>query len=372
MPLTTNAAIQSTALFIFARWVISDAHAKIDTILSVLVKMAWVSGQQLQRGKYTIRDIIGMGRFGVTYRAETTDGMAVVIKTPNDEAMHRPDFEQLQQQFVKEAFKLARCEHPHIVKVKEPFQEDGIWCIPMEYVAGVTLDKRDRRLLPEDEALRYVRQIGDALTVVHQNQLLHRDVRPENIMLRIRSGQSEAVLIDFGLARDFDQPMTQTRTNEIAAGFAPLELYSSQANRGAYTDIYSLGATLYTLIAGAIPPSAEERKLRGTSLNLPDNINNVTRRAIRWAMELEAKDRPQSVPTWLEALPQNGNSSICQPTSVSSGDAPKKQWEVWQLIFAGIAAIGALFAGFEGIAALVEAIKPDTPPSPTPTQTQTP
>jgi eukaryotic-like serine/threonine-protein kinase len=333
--------------------------------------MTWAAGQQLQRGQYIIREVIGMGRFGVTYRAETPDGESVVIKTPNDEARQHPDFEHLQQQFFKEAFKLARCKHPHIVRVKEPFQENNLWCIPMEYIAGVTLDKRDRRILPEDETLRYVQQIGEALVVVHQNQLLHRDVRPENIMLRIRNGQSEAVLIDFGLARDVDHQTTQTRTGAIAPGFAPLELYSSQAKRGAYTDIYSLGATLYTLLTGKIPPSADERRLSGTKLVLPDGISNATKQAIRWAMELEPKDRPQTMQDWLNALPQDGNSGnhlVKPPLS----QPPRQKLETWQVIIAAIAALGALFGGLQGIAALMEAMKPNPSPSPTPTQTQTP
>lgn len=333
--------------------------------------MTWAAGQQLQKGKYTIREVIGMGRFGVTYRAETPDGEAVVIKTLNDEAKLKPDFDYLQQQFVREAFKLARCEHPHIVKVKEPFQEDSVWCIPMEYIAGVTLDKHACRTILEDEALRYVRQIGEALIVVHQNQLLHRDVRPENILLRIRDGQPEAVLIDFGLAREVNHFLTRTRTNEIAAGFAPLELYSSQAKPGAYTDVYSLGATLYALLTGKIPPSADDRKLSGTKLVLPGGISNGTKRAIDWAMELEVNDRPQTMQDWLNDLPQNSNTSVNPPAQSTTHETHKQKLETWQVIIAAIAAFGAVLAGLQGIAALIEAMKPDTP-APTPTQTQSP
>lgn len=334
--------------------------------------MTWTAGQQLQGGRYTIQDVIGMGRFGVTYRATRQDGTTVVIKTLNDGAIQSLEFERLQQQFVNEAFKLVQCKHPQIVQVKEPFQEDGSWCIPMEYIAGTTLDKRDRPKLPEKEAIHYVRQIGSALVVVHQNELLHRDVRPENIMLRIRDGQSEAVLIDFGLARDIDHLSTRTRTEEVAAGFSPLELYSSQAKRGAFTDIYSLGATLYTLLTGKIPPSAKDRKISGVKLTFPDGISSATKQAIRSAMELEAKDRPQSMQDWLDALPQNSNAPLTPPVPPIPDEPRKRKLETWQVIIAAIAAVGALLGGLQGIAALMQAMKPSSPSSPAPTQTQTP
>lgn len=96
----------------------------------------WQIGQQLQSGKYTIREVLGVGRLSVTYRTETTDGRSMVIKAPNADAMQPADFERLQKLFRSEAFKLVQCKHPHIVKVKEPFEENGICCIPMEYIAA--------------------------------------------------------------------------------------------------------------------------------------------------------------------------------------------------------------------------------------------
>ncbi|MBW4660658.1 MAG: serine/threonine protein kinase [Drouetiella hepatica Uher 2000/2452] len=332
--------------------------------------MVWAPGKQLQKGRYTIEDVLRVGQLGVTYLAKTPQGEAIVIKTPNDEAMHQLDCDRLQQVFVQEAFKLAQCRHPHIVKAEQPFLEDSIWCIPMEYIAGTTLDKRDRPILPEAEALEYVRQIGSALEVVHQNGLLHRDVTPRNILMRIRNGKSEAVLIDFGLARDFELDLTQTRTEEISPGFTPLELYSRSGDRGAYTDVYSLGATLYVLLTGETPPSAADRQNPGKRLVFPKSMSGQTRQAIDWAMKLKGGDRPQSVSEWLKALPQPEAAVSQQATTLTSSPEPKRKLETWQLIFAGIAAIGALLAGLQGIAALMEATKPDS--TPTPTQTQTP
>jgi eukaryotic-like serine/threonine-protein kinase len=277
--------------------------------------MIWQPGRQLQKGEYTIQEILSVGHLNVTYLARTPDGQTVVIKAPNDEAMQQADFDRLQQVFVQEAFKLAKCQHPHIVQAEAPFQEDGIWCIPMEYIAGFTLEKRDRPILPEAEALRYIWQIGDALGVVHQAELLHRNINPANILIRTRNGEAEAVLIDFGLARKFDQDFTQTRSEEITPGYTPLELYSSQADRGAYTDLYSLGATLYNLLTGNQPPAADERKLEGLPVYFPDSISSTTRQAIESAMQLKATDRPASVALWLQSLNLSSDLRSFNPPS---------------------------------------------------------
>ena len=101
-----------------------------------------------------------------------------------------------------EAFKLKDCQKSrYIVHVEEPFQEDGFWCIPMEYIAGTTLDKRNPLKMPEGEALRYVRQVGEALGVIHAQGLIHQDVSPDNVIRRLNNtGMNEAVLIDVGLS----------------------------------------------------------------------------------------------------------------------------------------------------------------------------
>jgi eukaryotic-like serine/threonine-protein kinase len=326
--------------------------------------MVWAVGQKLG-DRYTIREVLGRGR-SITYRAEDRLGQSVVIKAANDEAIASSDFARLQQVFVREAFKLAKCRHPHIVKAEEPFQFDGIWCIPMEYIAGTTLARRDRQVLPEAEAMKYVRQIGEALKVVHDHQLLHRDVTPANIMLRIRNGESEAVLIDFGLARDFNHDLTQTRTEETTPGFTPLELYSRDAERGAFTDIYSLGATLYELLTGKMPSNAQARKLSNAPLVFPDSMSKPIRQAIKWAMELDGKDRPQSVQEWLDTLGGAIASPVSPAPNPSVLSPPQPRWETWQVVIAGIAAIGGLLGG---IAAMMTVLKPSPVPSPSPTQT---
>jgi len=312
--------------------------------------MAWTIGKTIKDSQYTIQEILGKGRFGITYRARDRGGNSVVIKTPRDVGFRLWESERLQKLFWQEASKLRGCDHPHIVQVKELFSEGKANCMVMEYIDGITLEKRAQKVLSEKKALRYIEQIGQALMVVHSRGFLHRDIRPGNIM--IRAGKPEAVLTDFGLALDFDEKLTQTRTQELAAGFAPIECYSSDAKRGAFTDIYSLGAMLYELLTGQRPISAMQRKIDHQPLVEPKGLNPAisdrTNKAILWAMELEADKRPQSVQAWFKGLglslsiPKNKQFSFLQPIVIN-----------WPVDWAGVGAIAGLLTG---LAALLTAL----------------
>jgi eukaryotic-like serine/threonine-protein kinase len=267
--------------------------------------MTWLSGQQLQGGKYLIEQELGQGGFGITYRAKDNNGRLVVIKTLNEQVQRRPDFSKFQQDFLNEAIQLAKCSHPHIVQIDEVIHEDMLWCMVMEYIDGEDLARRvdNQGVLLEAEALRYIQQIGEALIVVHNHGLLHRDIKPQNIMLR--SGKSEAVLIDFGIARKFRPNLTQTHTQFLSDGFAPIEQYDQRAKRGAYTDVYALAATLYSMLTGEFPTMSPLRAI-GTQLTAPKQINsNISDRvnqAILQGMEVKPENRPQSVQEWLKLL----------------------------------------------------------------------
>ncbi|MCT7995372.1 serine/threonine protein kinase [Laspinema olomoucense] len=268
--------------------------------------MTLTVGQQIQGGKYSIEKVLGKGRFGITYKAKDAAGNAVAIKTLNESLLHQlspGEIDELESKFWNEAVKLAKCSHNrHIVQVQESLKEGKLCCIVMEYIDGVDLASRAQKQLPEKLALRYIQQIGEALMEVHSHQLQHLDIKPDNIVLR--GGTSEAVLIDFGLARTFDHPLTTTRYGE--QGYSALEMYSQRRPRGAYTDLYGLAATLYELLTGQVPVSAIERKDADARLIPPKeinpNISDRTNQAILKGMALDASDRTQTVQEGLKLL----------------------------------------------------------------------
>ncbi|BAZ12420.1 serine/threonine protein kinase [Calothrix sp. NIES-4071] len=286
----------------------------------------WTSGYQLQNGKYTIEKVIAQGGFGITYLARNENQQPIVIKTLNEIVQKRPDFAKLEQDFLNEALKLAKCNHPHVVKVREVFQE-GIWCMVMEYIEGENFVDRvvNRGVLSEAEAVGYIRQIGEALTVVHNNGLLHRDVKPANII--VRTNKREAVLIDFGIAREFVPSITQLHTPYLSHCFAPIEQYQRVAKRGAYTDVYALAATLYFLLTNKLPYPAINRA-SGMVLEEPISINpsisDRVNKAILKGMELEPENRPQTMQQWLHLLtvpvssPQTPKQKTPKPDDLSS------------------------------------------------------
>ncbi len=267
--------------------------------------MSTLIGKSLQGGKYTLDEELGRGGFGITFKAtHHLLGQVVVIKTPNEEWRSDPQFADYQRKFQDEARRLAVCVHPNIVRVSDFFIEDGLSYMVMDYIPGATLDQViiAHHPLPEALALHYIRQIGSALKVVHQNGLLHRDVKPQNIILRHSTDQ--VVLIDFGIAREFTPGATQTHTNLISVGYAPIEQYLAKEKRSPATDVYGLAATLYSLLTAEIPvasilrdrqPLPEPRQLR------PD-LSPAVNQAIIRGMAMEANYRPASVDEWLALL----------------------------------------------------------------------
>ena len=165
--------------------------------------------------------------------------------------------------------------------------------------------------------MRYIDQIGQALECVHERKLLHRDVKPNNILLRRES--KEAVLIDFGLAREFQPGKIRSMTAMITEGYAPIEQYERRGDFGYYTDVYALAATLYSLLTNRVPIPANYRAEEDVNLSPPQkfnqNISDKVNAAILKGMELEPFNRPQTVREFRELLglvvttPQLENSS---------------------------------------------------------------
>lgn len=268
-------------------------------------------GKQLQGGKYTLEHLLGQGGFGITFRATHHYlGQFVVIKTLNPATQHHPQFVEFEKQFRDEARRLALCVHPNIVRVNDFFIEEGIPYLVMDYIPGKTLEQVvfPNQPLPESIAIRYIYQIGEALQVVHQNGLLHRDVKPQNIMLR--DGTDEVILIDFGIAREFTPGETQTHTSLISAGYAPIEQYIAHEKRTPATDVYGLAATLYALLTGTVPVASilRDRQPMPSPRDLRPELSRQVNQAVMRGMAIEMRYRPGTVAEWLAMLPGHHQS----------------------------------------------------------------
>ncbi len=273
--------------------------------------MTWNPGKTLKNRTYTILSELGRGGFAITYLVQDTHGRQFVIKTLNDEIISHPDFKTFQDNFHKEATSLAQFNHPHIVKIDSLFyeseQDQVICCLVMDYIQGQNLHQLG--ILSEDLAESYIKQVAEALILIHSKNILHRDVKPENIMLS--NITSQAILIDFGIAREFTPNQAKNLTQFWSDGYSPIEQYDDQYQSSYYTDVYGLAATFYTLLTDTIPPDARERETQinqnGKDVLIPpkeinNNISDRLNNAIIKGMALKPNKRPQSIQEWLDVI----------------------------------------------------------------------
>ncbi len=270
-------------------------------------------------GEFRIERVLGAGGFGMTYLAqETALARAVTIKEyfPTDFA-HRlddnsavarddeclADFKWGLDRFIDEAQTLARFDHPHIVRVFRYFRANGTAYMVLSFEEGASLKGWLRGLsrAPRQRELDdFLAPLLDALETIHAADYLHRDIAPDNII--IRKGGSP-VLIDFGSARGEIAARTRTVSALVKPGYSPYEQYAeSGARQGPWTDIYALGATLYHAICGKRPPDAPSRVVRDDLISVRDAVLATYRPrfldAIERALALDPARRPQSVAAW--------------------------------------------------------------------------
>ena len=278
-------------------------------------------GTFLQGGKYRIDKVLGQGGFGITYLGlQSGLNRKVAVKeffirqycdrragsaevcVPSEGAMD--EVNRFKRKFIGEAQIIASLDHSHIVHVYDVFEENGTAYYVMEYVEGSSLEDYVSRhgALPEAEALQWVRTIAGALAYLHGRHICHLDIKPGNILLR---PDGEAVLIDFGLARHYDDTGRQTSTTPvgISYGYAPLEQYRQDGVNtfSPVSDIYSLGAVCFKLLTGNTPPRADEIMDEGLPA-MPASLSGATVQAVRRAMSPRRKDRPQTIADFLTLL----------------------------------------------------------------------
>ena len=286
-------------------------------------------------GTYVVESVLGQGGFGITYRCH--DQMLdrrVAVKEFFPSGCRRQgrdvgasrtqsesDYREARAQFLAEARLLARCHHAGIVSVHTAFEANQTAYMVMELLHGQSLAQlltARGGSLDEADAVGFIERVGAALSFVHGLDLLHRDIKPDNIMV---CDDGRVMLIDFGTARETLAGQAQNHTVVVTPGYAPLEQYARQARRGAFTDIYSLAATLYHLLTGQMPPAASDRAM-GVMLRpmreINPNVSASVARAIEAGLQMEIDKRPQSVDEFLELLKTPVGSNEISPVMESA------------------------------------------------------
>jgi predicted Ser/Thr protein kinase len=271
-------------------------------------------GTPLQFGRYQIVRTLGQGGFGITYLATQTGlNRKVAIKeffmkeycdrnsTSNQitlgTAGSKDMVAKFKAKFIKEAQTIAELQNLHVVRIYDIFEENGTAYYVMEYLEGGSLtQKLDGKPMDEVKTHEYIAQICNALQYIHNRNILHLDIKPSNILFR---NDNELVLIDFGVSKHYDEEggsQTSSTPVGISRGYAPLEQY----NKGGVTlfspatDIYSLGATLFTMVTGLVPPDANEIYEDGLK-DFSSEVSGKIQNAITKAMNPKRKERPQSI-----------------------------------------------------------------------------
>ncbi len=290
---------------------------------------------------YKIDKVLGEGGFGMTYLAHDVNlDKLVAIKeylpsdmcrrqddktiSPNTKSLE--DFETGLTRFIREARTIAKFDHPHVVKVTNVFEENNTAYMAMAYEKGKDLKSyiNPRKTLDEDHLLSLMLPILEGLEYVHNTGFIHRDIKPGNIMIR---EDGSPVLIDFGSVHDTKRAK-EAVTTLVSPGYTPHEQYVGKSDaQGPWTDIYSLGATLYRCVCGTHPVDAITR---GSALikQQPDPLHPASEiakgkytesflLAIDHALAFNEKERPKNISDWRSEL--IGNKTVTFSTSRYTG-----------------------------------------------------
>ncbi len=232
-------------------------------------------GTSLLQGQYVIESFLNSGGFGMTYLARDSLERRVVIKecfpasfcTRNDTVVRarsrakQKDFKSIVRLFVLEARRLSKLKHPNIVGVHQVFEDNETAYMALDYVDGQDLldivDEKKRLLAPED-LRKILLKILDAIGFIHQQNILHRDISPDNILL---DQSDEPILIDFGAAREKASKASRALSALLVVkdGYSPQEFYIAGSEQGPASDIYALAATFYHMVVGEAPPNSQTR-----------------------------------------------------------------------------------------------------------------
>ena len=280
--------------------------------------VALPSGTELA-GDFRIKRVLGAGGFGITYLAdELALARQVTIKEyfPTDYAARKnelaafprsrecaADYKWGLDRFIEEAQTLARFDHPNIVRVFRYFRANNTGYMVLQFEEGGSFKTWLRglgRAPRQTELDALLGPLLDALELIHKGDFLHRDIAPDNIIVR---RDKTPVLIDFGSARGEIASPSRTVSALVKPGYSPYEQYASTTSQqGPWTDIYALGATFYQAISGKRPPDAPSRMVKDEYQSARDVAIGSYRggflTAIDKALRLEVQERPQSIAVW--------------------------------------------------------------------------
>lgn len=306
------------------------------------------AGTQLLNGQYVIEDYLSCGGFGVTYLARDSLDRRVVIKECYPEAIctrsrhtvvartaaYQGEFGSLIAMFVREARNLAQLCHPNIVGVHQVFENYGTAYMALDLVNGQDLssllEKGEVQLTP-GKIKKLLLKLLDAIATVHDHDMLHRDISPDNILVDV---WGNPVLIDFGAAREQASKKSRAISHLMVVkdGYSPQEFYVSGSRQGPFSDIYSLAATFYHLITGAAPIDCQTR-LAALAAKRPDPCVPLKGRypgfdpsflgAIDHAMAVFPQDRLQSAREWVALIDMKQHRTAATEKTLSQIELQK-------------------------------------------------
>ena len=260
-------------------------------------------------GRYQIESLVGMGGMANVYRGtDIKTGNAIAVKVLKEEFL---DNEELVRRFKNESKAISILDHPNIVKVYDVSVTDRLQYIVMEYVDGITLKeylKQRGGALTWKETVHFATQVLSALQHAHSKGIIHRDVKPQNIML-LANGSIK--MMDFGIAR-FSRAQSQTVSDKAIGSVHYISPEQAKGDRtDARTDIYSVGVMLYEMLSGKLPfdgdgavsiaimqISDKAKPLAQVAPNVPEGLCQITEKA----MEKDPAKRYQSAQEMLEAI----------------------------------------------------------------------
>src|SRR6266436_5382653 len=303
-----------------------------------IILPAGVSVRDPAGERYVIETLLGEGGSGAVYLVR--DQSAYPKRFALKEVIN-PDKHD-RERFLFEGQVLWRLEHPALPRVYQVFENDKLRRVYMlmDYIEGPNLEvlqkEQPEQRFPLALSLALLAPIIEALTYLHHQDppIIHRDVKPANIIVPMKG--EGAVLVDFGIAKEFVEDKTTNVIRHGSPGYAAPEQYGGGTNP--QTDLYGLGATMYTMLTGVIPPDAITRATRSKSLDplrpvnlLVPGIAPEVARAIEEAMSISIDDRFQTIEQFwqeLQGTPARERIDVA-PTMPSLGprSLPERNWK---------------------------------------------